>query len=65
MLLLFIALSFLSPCYDCLEFNCVYNQIELVYDRGKLGLDESVLVVCKLRGIKDSASIELIKMNYK
>lgn len=54
-----------KPCPDCGETNCIYQQINNnVSGEGDQDIENAIQKVCKQRGIKDSATIELIRANY-
>jgi len=51
-------------CPECQKENCIYQQIDKVYDQSDMDLGRAILLVCGERGIKDSVTIDLIKANY-
>ena len=69
-----LALDYLTPieyikefnCPDCGDTNCIYQQIneEVKGEGTDSEIMEAIKTVCKERGIKDSATVELLKANY-
>lgn len=50
-------------CPDCGETNCIYQEINnSVNGEGDQDIEDAIQKVCKGRGIKDSATIELIRV---
>lgn len=59
-------LSYFTTCSDCGMTNCIYEQInETVRGEGSdMEIETAIMEVCKLRGITDKKTIDLLRANY-